>query len=115
MSTVSTTGGLGTNERALRDDMEALKADLATLKTDLRAFASDAQYAAKTGAKIARECVGEAAPYAADRGREAVDAAKAKGKEAADAAENTIVEHPFAAVGVAFGVGLLLGALVSRR
>ena len=36
-------------------------------------------------------------------------------KRAARAADETVHEHPYAAMGVAAGVGLLIGMLISRR
>jgi ElaB/YqjD/DUF883 family membrane-anchored ribosome-binding protein len=35
--------------------------------------------------------------------------------EAATAADKTVREHPYQAMGIAFGVGVLIGVLVSRR
>jgi ElaB/YqjD/DUF883 family membrane-anchored ribosome-binding protein len=35
--------------------------------------------------------------------------------EGARAADRTIREHPYQSIGVAFGVGLLIGVLVTRR
>jgi len=38
-----------------------------------------------------------------------------KTKEAAKATDRTIREHPYESIGIAFGVGLLIGVLVARR
>ncbi len=38
-----------------------------------------------------------------------------KAKEAAKATDHSIREHPYESIGVAFGVGLLLGVLLGRR
>jgi len=52
----------------------------------------------------------------------AVESAKAatrklqeKAKEAAKATDHSIREHPYESIGLAFGVGLLIGVLVGRR
>jgi ElaB/YqjD/DUF883 family membrane-anchored ribosome-binding protein len=49
----------------------------------------------------------QAADYAA--------AARAKGREAAIMADDYVHDNPWAAIGVAAGVGFVLGALLSRR
>lgn len=53
------------------------------------------------------------------RARERIDAAhesvREHGKAAVDATEDYVGEHPWQAVGLAAGVGFLLGLLVGRR
>ncbi|MFV3304424.1 DUF883 family protein [Pseudomonas sp. NY15181] len=53
------------------------------------------------------------------RAREALystkDAVRDQSKAAADATEEYVNEHPWQAVGIAAGIGFLLGLLVSRR
>ena len=39
----------------------------------------------------------------------------ARAKEAATATDKVIREHPYQSIGVAFGVGLLIGVLVTRK
>jgi ElaB/YqjD/DUF883 family membrane-anchored ribosome-binding protein len=95
--------------------MDALKSDLAMIKDDLKTFAADAATAGKHGAAFARDKAQAAADYATERGRAAYGVAKEKSAAAAEKAEETIVDHPFASVAVAFGVGVLLGAVISRR
>ncbi len=38
-----------------------------------------------------------------------------KAVEAAKATDHTIREHPYESIGVAFGVGILIGVLIGRR
>ncbi len=40
---------------------------------------------------------------------------KEKAKAGAEAVDETVREHPYTSIGVAFGVGLIIGVLVSRR
>ncbi|HMN41363.1 MAG TPA: hypothetical protein PKE29_10995 [Phycisphaerales bacterium] len=96
------------NERALRDDLEALKTDIGTLKEDLRSFADNAGSAARHASRDAAERIRSGSRTAYDFGRE-------KAKWAKEEVSGRIEEHPFAAVGIAFGVGILVGALVARR
>lgn len=41
--------------------------------------------------------------------------AEEKAKEQAKAADRVVREHPYQTVGVAFGIGILIGVLVARR
>lgn len=102
-------------ERRLRQDLDALKADLGTIKDDLGVLIRDAAQTGKTVAGEVRDRAGEAAEHLKVKGRAAYDSAKAKGSAAKEAVETHIEDHPFASVGIAFGVGLLVGALLSRR
>ena len=45
----------------------------------------------------------------------ALERAEEKAVERAKAADRVIREHPYQTIGVAFGLGLLIGVLVSRR
>ncbi|HVU63136.1 MAG TPA: DUF883 family protein [Phycisphaerales bacterium] len=111
----ATSTGDTASTRGLRDDLDALKADLSTLKDDLRSFSSNAASAARHGADEARGRIGHATSVLRDKGRAAYDAAKEKGQWAKDEVEGRIQENPFTSVGIAFGVGILIGALIARR
>mgnify|MGYP006280804541 CR=1 FL=1 len=84
-------------------DITALRDDLASLREDVgKLFSHAGDYA---GAR-SREGL--------ERGREVADEARRHLDEGRGAAEDTIRRHPFAAVGVALGAGLLIATL-SRR
>lgn len=100
---------------AMRDDMESLKQDLAQLKETLRLLAADAAGVAKSRASQLKDRAGEAYGEVKERVHNAASYAKEHGREAVDMFENQVEEHPLASVGIAFGVGVLLGALVARR
>lgn len=91
------------SEQALRNDLEAIKADLAQLRGDLKDLTRDL-------GSVAREQVASAK----DRMTDAAGKAYEKGKDAAHSADQVVREHPWAAVGVAFAVGLMLGAVLRR-
>lgn len=70
--------------------------------------------------------VREGAEQAADAGREAagrlgaaMQSAKANIQEktaaSARATDRTIRQHPYESIGIAFGVGVLIGVLINRR
>lgn len=94
------------------------EANMEKLVMDLKTLSHDAEAVLAATAGQAGEKVNEL------RGRLAatVESAKAsyrrleeKMASAAKAADQTIREHPYETAGVAFGVGLLIGVLVSRR
>lgn len=66
------------------------------------------------------ETVDESVKKKREKLNDALDSAKASALQAnaaagARAADKVIREHPFEAVGVAFGAGLLIGALINRK
>jgi len=88
------------------------------LVTDLKIVMADAEELIKATAGLA----GEKLTQVRARLATAVESAKGtcheleqKSVEAAKATDQTIREHPYESVGVAFGIGLLLGVLLGRR
>jgi len=81
-------------------------------------LAEDARALMAATADVAGEKVGEARKRLAaalERGKEIYGRVKEKAVEGAKAADEAVHEHPYQAIGIAFGVGALLGYLVSRR
>ena len=69
-----------------------------------------------------KDAVGQKAQEVRERLTDALDATKRtchdledKAIEGAKAADKTIRDHPYQSIGVAFGVGLLIGVLVTRK
>jgi ElaB/YqjD/DUF883 family membrane-anchored ribosome-binding protein len=94
------------------------EANVEKLLTDLKVLSRDAEAMlhATTGQ------AGEKMHELRDRLSAAVESAKATGRRreekavaGAKAADKTIREHPYESMGVAFGIGLLIGVLVGRR
>ena len=88
------------------------------LAADIKLLARDAEELLKATAGDASEKIKEV------RGRlaKALESAKTttaylqdKTVETAKAADQTIREHPYESIGIAFGVGALIGFLVGRR
>ncbi len=99
------TGAMSAGElkHGLKQDVDQLRDDLGKLKKDVAGTARDIAGAARTGVKEAGEYVSEA-----------VDTVKERGEQQIDSAREAIRENPFAAAAIAFGAGVLLGALIRR-
>jgi ElaB/YqjD/DUF883 family membrane-anchored ribosome-binding protein len=89
--------------------------------TDLRTLARDAEDLLKATAGDATDKVKEVRARltsALERARASCDELQAQGIESARAAarraDETIRSHPYESIGVAFGVGVLLGVLIKR-
>jgi ElaB/YqjD/DUF883 family membrane-anchored ribosome-binding protein len=82
--------------RGLQDDLNQLREDLSNLRQDVTSMAGDVFGVAREGFSGATENL------------------RAKGGEVAEKLEEQIQEHPLATVGIAFGIGLLVGALIRR-
>ena len=92
------------------------------LVADLKVVVADAEEllratAAQAGEKVAaaRERIQASLATAKVKLTEAERALLEKTKEAAKATDEFVHEHPWQAVGIAAGAGLLLGILISRR
>ena len=92
------------------------------IMTDLRALAHDAEDLMKATAgdvsekaKEARARLGAALERAKSTCQDAQEQPIATAKAAAKKADTVIRDHPYESIGVAFGVGLLIGVLVTRK
>lgn len=101
-----------------------MSAEVTTEKlfADLQALARDAEALLKATAGLAGDKVQEVRTRAEETLRQAQsrieaaeDDALRKAKEIAGAADGYVRENPWQAVGVAAGIGLLVGLLLSRR
>jgi ElaB/YqjD/DUF883 family membrane-anchored ribosome-binding protein len=85
---------------------------------DMNQLADDARALLTATADVAGEKVGEARKRLAaalERGKEIYGRVQEKACESAQAADEAVHEHPYQAIGIAFGVGALIGYLASRR
>jgi ElaB/YqjD/DUF883 family membrane-anchored ribosome-binding protein len=99
-------------------DMEAEEVTKEKLMNDLKTVAHDAEELLKATAGD----LGEKAKVARDRLAVALDNAKLTGRklqdkalEGARATDQCIRNHPYESIGVAFGLGLVLGLLFKNR
>ena len=80
-------------------------------------LAEDARALMTATADVAGEKVSEARKRLAaalERGRELCGRVREKADEGVEATDRAMHEHPFQAIGIAFGVGALIGYLASR-
>lgn len=87
--------------RALADDAESL----------LRATADDASDKAKEARSRLTAALQKAKSTYEDLQTQGIESAKAAAKKA----DETIRAHPYQSIGIAFGVGVLLGVLLRRK
>jgi ElaB/YqjD/DUF883 family membrane-anchored ribosome-binding protein len=102
-----------------KSNVSELNTDLvkqvAVLREDIASLmATVAEYSKAQSAQM-KSKVEEKAAHLAESGASAAQAAKATAKVAYSDAEDTIRENPAAAVGIAAGLGFLVGLLTSRR
>jgi ElaB/YqjD/DUF883 family membrane-anchored ribosome-binding protein len=94
---------------------ERVMADLKTLASDaedlLKATAGDVSEKAKEARNRVNAALTRAKSTYADLQEHGLESAKA----AARKADDTIRAHPYESLGVAFGIGILIGALLRRR
>src|SRR5271166_4838455 len=89
-----------------------------TTSNDMGTLAEDARALMAATADVAGEKVGQARKRLAgalDRAKEIADRVREKAVEGAKAADEAVREHPYQALGIAFGVGALIGFLAARR
>ena len=103
MSTVAKEKQAAANDAGLQDDLNALKEDMASLRSDLRSTLGSLKGVAESKAS---EGVSKGKEFAADAGDQL--------KSARTDLQAQIREKPMAAVGMAFGAGLLI-AMLGRK
>ncbi len=103
-----TTPDTAVSKDKLAQDMKAVIADAEEL---LRATANQA------GEKVtaARERIQDSLRQAKTKLAEVEDVLLDTGKQAARATDEYVHDHPWKAVGIAAGVGLIIGLLIGRR
>ena len=89
-----------------------------SVSNDMDTLAEDARALMAATADVAGEKVEEARKrlsIALENGREIYGRVRDKAVKGAKVADQTVRENPYQSMGIAFGVGALIGYLVSRR
>ena len=85
--------------------------DLSSLAEDAKALLAATAGLAEDKVVAARQRLSDAL----ERGREAWGGVEEQASEGVKAADKAIRKHPYQSIGIAFGVGTLLGILLTRR
>jgi len=88
------------------------------ISDDVSQLATHAKALMAATADVAGDKVGEARQRLAEalaRGREYYDSARTKAVQGAKAADVAVHQHPYQAIAIGFGIGAILGFLVTRR
>ena len=88
------------------------------IANDLGTLAGDARALMTATADVAGDKVGESRERLAaalDSAKEIAGRVKQKAIEGAKATDQAVHEHPYQAIGIAFGVGAIVGYLIARR
>jgi ElaB/YqjD/DUF883 family membrane-anchored ribosome-binding protein len=121
----STDGEIGIRNMAEKATQERLEKDVAAVKNDiaaltdqitdaLNAFAGTATKQARRGYNQARANVDTAVDDMSERGSAMMDAAHDAAHSIEETLEDAITQRPLATVGVALGLGFLIGATWRR-
>jgi ElaB/YqjD/DUF883 family membrane-anchored ribosome-binding protein len=121
-TTTAETGMRDWTDKATRDrlekDVAAVKSDIAALTdqiTDaLNAFANSASKQARRGYRQARENVDSTFDDVSERGSAMMEAAQDAYGSIEETLEDAITQRPLATVGLALGIGFLIGAAWRR-
>ena len=121
----STEGEIGMRNLTDKATYERLEKDVAAVKNDISAladqitdvlnnFAGTAQKQARRGYRQARANVDAAVDDLSERGANAMDAAQEAAYGFEELLEDIITQRPLATVGLALGLGFLIGAAWRR-
>jgi ElaB/YqjD/DUF883 family membrane-anchored ribosome-binding protein len=121
----STNGEMGMRDMADKATSERLEKEVAAVKNDISAltdqitdalnsFAGTAKKQARRGYKQARANVDTAVDDLSERGSAALDAAQDAALSIEETLEDVITQRPLATVGLALGLGFLIGATWRR-
>jgi ElaB/YqjD/DUF883 family membrane-anchored ribosome-binding protein len=121
----STDGEIGTRNMTDKAAQERLEKDVAAVKNDIAAltdqitdainsFAGSAKKQARRGYKDARANVDSMVSDASERGGAMMDAAQDAAYSIEETLEDVITQRPLATVGLAIGLGFLIGVTWRR-
>jgi ElaB/YqjD/DUF883 family membrane-anchored ribosome-binding protein len=121
----STDGEIGIRNLTDKATQERLEKDVAAVKNDISAltdqitdainsFAGTAQKQARRGYQQARANVGDAVDDMSERGGAVMDAAQDAAHSIEETLEDVIQSRPLATVGLALGLGFLVGVTWRR-
>ncbi len=103
------------HKRDLHDDLDSIKGDIVALQEDLGTALKDLVAAGKGEAGAVKDKLEAQVRERLESLSDKADELASRGKKAMHSLEQHIEEKPLQSVGIAVGVGLLIGVLLSRR
>lgn len=100
---------------SIRSRAEDVQADVRTLGKDVGRLAGAMRDQAQVKLEQGREAARELSAEGAERAKEVADTARAQFQTGLSYTEDKVRQHPMAALGIAAGVGLVLGMIFSPR
>ncbi len=104
-----------TDKADIQHDMEQLKADLAQMREDMNTLVQTMMEAGKQKAGSVRDKAQAGIDHKLEQLQEAYDSASRSGEQAARRAVDSIEGHPLTSLAVAFGLGMILGKVMSDK
>jgi ElaB/YqjD/DUF883 family membrane-anchored ribosome-binding protein len=96
-------------------EIDSLKADLKTLRNDLSELSKTSGKMAGDSVQAARDALRDEADKLIDRLKKTASAAQEEGEQVAGQIRDEVAEKPLPSLLTAFGVGTLVGWLISRK
>lgn len=96
-------------------EIDSLKADLKTLRNDLSELSKTGGKVAGDSVQAARDALRDEADKLIDRLKQTASAAQEEGQQVAGQIRDEVAEKPLPSLLTAFGVGTLVGWLISRK
>lgn len=106
---------MATDRVDLRRDMDSIRADIDVLQADVSAALRDLVSVSRAEAGEMKEKLEQQLRERLGRLSEKAEGLAQRGRRAMEGLEGMIEEKPLQSVGVALGVGLLVGALLARK
>ncbi len=103
------------NKASPQQDIEQLNEQIASLKQDISEISQTLTELGKSSRAAAGEQVRETAAHVRDAGQEHLHAAQYRAEEMGQQAADTVRNQPAASVGLAVGLGFLLGFMTGRK
>jgi ElaB/YqjD/DUF883 family membrane-anchored ribosome-binding protein len=98
----------------LRADVEALKADIGALRRDVTGLVQDLIAAGKVQAGDAGQAFSSAARSRLEEYGVDLEDLSGRGQELLDSLQRQLEQRPLMSVGIAFGLGMVLGSIFRR-
>ncbi|MBX3376126.1 MAG: DUF883 domain-containing protein [Phycisphaeraceae bacterium] len=99
----------------LRRDLDSIKSDIATLQSDLSAALKDLVSVSKSEAGEVKDRLETQVRERLSKLSDKAEDLAQRGRRAMEGLEGAIEEKPLQSVGIALGIGVLIGVLLSRK